>query len=89
MFNKKSFYYFNMKEEDVTAFINAVNEGVGSRFVKYKVGHNPDMSYAEGLNMWLVSFEVSKKEFRNVMVELCKIGHVRIDESSSKYFVMK
>ena len=89
MFNKKSFYYFNMKEEDVTAFINAVNEGVGKHFVKYRVCHNPDMSYAEGLNMWLVSFEVSKKEFRNVMVELCKIGHVRIDESSSRYFVME
>lgn len=88
MFNKKSFYYFEMEEKNVTAFINAVNEGVGKRFVKYKVCHNPDMS-AEGLNMWLVSFEASKKEFRNVMIELCKIGYVRIDESSSKYFVMK
>ena len=89
MFNKKSFYYFEMEEKNVTAFINAVNEGVEKRFVKYKVGHNPDMSYAEGLNVWLVSFEASKKEFRNIMIELCKIGHVRIDESSSRYFVME
>lgn len=89
MFNKKSFYYFEMEEKNVTAFINAVNEGVGKRFVNYKVSHDPDASYAEGLNVWLVSFEASKKEFRNIMIELCKIGYVRIDESSSKYFVMK
>lgn len=90
MFNRKERYYFWMKEEDVTKFLTTVNKGDdyctwSKSDLKITTKEYPE----EGKTAYLVSLKLDKTQYEQIMIELCKIGTIRIDEADSRYFVMK
>ena len=84
MFKSKKQYAFHMKEKDVTEIISVINKSTS--IYKFSMGN---CGWADDKDMWFVHFEASKKEYRNIMIELCKIGTMQLDEACRVYFTKK
>lgn len=84
MFNKRQKYFIHMEEKDVTTFLSGL-QNAGVLRIKC-VLHD--------LDDWFVEFEATKKEYKKVVIELCKIGTLTIKESykideADTYFTKK
>ena len=85
MFNKKSFYYFDMKEEDVASFFDIMYERINNENIPFRVLRNDDF-ISDGKCLWIVTLELNKKQYKNVIIELNEIAYLSELKNGHFYF---
>ena len=85
MFNRKKVYYFDMKEEDVASFFDIMYERINNENIPFRVLRNDDF-ISDGKCLWIVTLELNKKQYKNVMIELNEIAYLSEQKNGHCYF---
>lgn len=88
MFERKKFYLFEMKEEDVMTFIKTINDIPNVAPIKCNVSCNTDIC-VNSRHAWIVTFYATKYEHMRILEKLYDIGNLRFDEKGYGCFKMK
>ena len=85
MFNRKKVYMFDMKEEDVASFFDIMYERINNENIPFRVLRNDDF-IIDGKCLWIVTLELNKKQYKNVMIELNEIAYLSEKKNGHCYF---
>ena len=85
MFNRKKVYMFNMKEEDVASFFDIMYERINNENIPFRVLRDDDF-IIDGKCLWIVTLELNKKQYKNIMIELNEIAYLSEQKNGHFYF---